>query len=143
MVSVVQLRAQPHALSRPALAVNSLRNVGGEGARAVSEAPLFFSDGRLVAFYGGQPSRSGWSYRSLACGPHTLLDLRGAILVGVTNLRGQRHTDLRGDSFRVRVTRDAVRPRQPFTFSVRMEIPRIGFDRTYHRLRGAVDILRR
>jgi len=26
---------------------------------------------------------------------------------------------------------------------VRMEIPRIGFDRTYHRLRGAVDILRR
>jgi len=143
VVSVVQLRAQPHALSRPALAVNSLRNVGGEGARAVSEAPLFFSDGRLVAFYGGQPSRSGWSYRSLACGPHTLLDLRGAILVGVTNLRGQRHTDLRGDSFRVRVTRDAVRPRQPFTFSVRMEIPRIGFDRTYHRLRGAVDILRR
>ncbi len=143
VVAFVQLRAQPHALSRPALAVNDLRNVFGEGSRAVSRTPLFFSDGRLVAFLGGQPIRSGWSYRSLACGPRTLLDLRGAIFAGVTNLRGRRHTDLRGDAFRVRVTRDATRRRQPLTFSVRVEIPRIGFDRTYHGLRGAVDILRR
>ena len=143
VVAFVQLRAQPRALSRPALAVNDLRNVFGEGSRAVSRTPLFFSDGRLVAFLGGQPSRTGWSYRFLACGRYTLIDLRGAIFAGETNLRGRRHTDLRGDSFRVRVTRDAVRRRQPLTFSVRVEIPRIGFDRTYHRLRGSVDIPRR
>jgi len=143
VVAFVQLRAQPHALSRPALAVNDLRNVGGEGSRAVSCTSLFFSDGRLAAFFGGQPGRSGWAFRSLACGRRTLLDLRGAVFEGETNLRGRRHTDLRGDAFRVRVTRDAAPSRQPFTFSVRVEIPRIGFDRAYHGLRGAVDVLRR
>jgi len=142
VVSVVQLRAQPHALSRPALAVNDLRNVFGEGSRAVSRTPLFFSDGRLVAFLGGQYGRSGWSYRSLACGRRTLIDLRGVITGGLTNPRGRRHTDLRGDTFRVRVTRDAVRPRTPLTFSVRVEIPVIGFRGTYHHLRGAVNARR-
>ncbi len=142
VIAFVQLRAQPHARSRPALAINSLRNVGGEGSRAVSRTSLFFSDGRLVAFFGGQPSRTGWSYRFLACGVRTLLDLRGVIFGGETDLRGRRHTDLQGDAFRVRVTRDARRPRQPFTFSVRVEIPRIGFDRTYHHLRGSVDVRR-
>ncbi len=137
VVAFVQLRAQPHARSRPALAVNDLRNVFGEGSRATSSTPLFFSDGRLVAFY------SSRSYRSLACGRYTLFDVRGVIIGGGTNLRGRRHTNLRGDAFRVRVTRDAARRRQPLTFSVRVEIPRIGFDRTYHHLRGAVDILRR
>jgi len=136
-VSFVQLRAQPHALSRPALAVNDLRNVGREGSRATSRTSLFFSDGRLIAFY------SSRSYRSLACGRDTLIDVRGVIAFGGTNLRGGRHTNLRGDAFRVRVTRAVARRRQPLTFSVRVEIPRIGFDRTYHRLRGAVDVLRR
>jgi len=43
----------------------------------------------------------------------------------------------------VRVTRDPLQRRQPVSFSVRVEIPRIGFDRTYHHLRGSVDIPRR
>ena len=125
-----------HALSRPALAVNDLCNVGREGSRAVSRTTLFFSDGRLAAFY------SSTSYRSLACGRRMLVDVRGVIVGGETNLRGRRHTDLHGDSFRVRVTRDAVRPRTPLIFNVRVEIPRIGFDRTYHGLRGTVDVRR-
>jgi len=137
VVAFVQLRAAPRPLSRPALAVNNLRNVGGEGSRARSDTPLFFSDGRLVAFY------SSKSYRSLACGRYTLIDVRGVIAFGGTNLRGTRHINLRGDAFRVRVTRDAPRRRHPLTFSVRVEIPRIGFDRTYRHLRGAIDIPRR
>jgi len=139
VVSVVQLRAQPHAHSRPALAVDDLRNVFGEGSRAVSRTPLFFSDGRLVAFVGGQPNRSGWSYRSLTCDSSALIDLRGVIAGGLTNLRGRRHTDLSGDGFWVRVTRDAALPR---TFNVQVEIPVIGFNHTYHHLRGTVDVRR-
>ena len=139
VVSAVQLRAQPHARSRPALAVDDLRNVFGKGSRAVSRTPLFFSDGRLVAFVGGQPNRSGWLYRSLTCNGSVLIDVRGVIAGGLTNLRGRRHTDLGGDGFWVRVTRDAVLPR---AFNVQVEIPVIGFNHTYHHLRGTVDVRR-
>jgi len=135
-VSFVQVRAQPQPLSRPALAVNGLRNVSRERSPATSRTSLFFSDGRLVGFY------SSKSYQSLACGRYTLIDVRGVIAWGATDLPGKRHINLLGDIFRVRVTRDRVRDLHPLTFSVRVDIPRLRFDRTYRGLRGSVDMQR-
>jgi len=116
--------------------VNGLRNVSQEGSAATSRTSLFLSDGRLVGFY------SSKSYQSLACGRYTLIDVRGVIAWGATNLPGKQHINLLGDIFRVRVTRDRARDVRPLTFSVRVEIPRLRFDRTYHALRGSVDMQR-
>jgi len=136
-VSLLLLRSNPHRFSRPTVAVEGLRTTRGEGSRAVSSTPLFFSDGRLVAFF------SYRSYRSLACGIRTRIDVRGTIAFGTTNVRGKRHIYLRGAAFRLRVTRDPLHRKRPTTFSVRVQIPVIGFDRTYRRLRGVIDVQRR
>jgi len=135
VVAFVQLRTSS-LRPRPALAVNGLRNVGREGSRATSKTALFFSGSVRVSFYASR------SYHYLACGRYTLLDVRGVIVSGGTVPRGKRHVNPRGDTFRVRVTRDPLQRRKPVTFSVRVEIPRLRFDQTYRRLRGAIDIRR-
>ncbi len=136
-VSLLLLRSILDRFSRPAVAVEGLRTTREEGSRAVSSTPLFFSDGRLVAFF------SYRSYPYLACGVRTRIDVRGTIAFGTTNVRGKRHIYLRGAAFRLRVTRDPLHRKRPTTFSVRVQIPVIGFDRTYRGLRGVIDVQRR
>jgi len=49
---------------------------------------------------------------------------------------------LRGDKFELTVTEDPRRRRQPATFSVRLRIPRVHYDRTTRGLHGRLDVRR-
>jgi len=137
--------------ARPALAVNNLRNVRGEGSAAVSRTPLFFADGRGVTFH------STRSYRVLICGVVTLVDVQGTIHDGSATVGSRRHAihiNLRGASFELRVKRDPQRghPRRghvpPPTYNVQVRISgpnrahRYSLYLAYAGLRGSFDIHR-
>jgi len=113
-----------------------MRNVRGEGSRATSYTPVFYADGQGVSF------SSGRSYQVLVCARYTLVDLKGVVLSGQSHPRGHQSANLRGDRFELAVTQDPQRRRQPATFSVRLRIPRVHYDRTTRGLHGRFDVRR-
>jgi len=121
---------------RPTLTVNDVRNARGEGSRATSYTPVFYADGQGVSF------SSGRSYQALVCARYTLVDLKGVVLGGQSHPRGHGSTNLRGDRFELTVTEDSRRRRQPATFSVRLRIPRVHYDRTTRSMHGRLDVKR-
>ena len=150
-VSFLVLKGTSGHPARPALAVNRLRNVRGEGSPAVSRTPLFFADGRGVTFH------SNRSYRLLICGVVTLVDVQGTIHDGSANVGSRRHSvhiNLRGASFELRVKRAPQRgharrghvPPPTYNVQVRISGPnrahRYSLYLAYAGLRGSFDIRR-
>jgi len=121
---------------RPAVTVNNVRNARGEGSGATSRTAVVYADGQGVSF------SSSRSYQALVCARYTLVDLKGVVLSGQSHPRGHRSATLRGDKFELTVTADPRRRRQPATFSVRLRIPRMHYDRISRGLRGRLDVRR-
>jgi len=143
MGPLLLLRARPVPFSRPVVVVEGLHNTRGEGSSATSRTTLFVSDANTVAFY------SRKSYQSLACGRFTLIDLRGTIQSGGTNVRGKRHILLNGLGFRLRITAERKVGRHAQTYSARVEITQIrrhhtfiSYQHTFKGLQGVVTITR-
>lgn len=103
-----------------------------------SSTPLYFDDGRRTLFF------SRLVYTALACGKHTLLDVSGTIHEGL----GVRHSgkttrmvNLYNVKFELWLY-PAKSYKGHARYNLHVQIPFIGYDKTFHRLQGTAEIYR-
>ena len=120
---------------RPFALVDDVRRHGGTRPGVTSGTPLFFDDGH------GTQLHASKTYSALTCGRLPLLALHGTALSGSAP-RGRHAVSLRGDAFTLTLTAvQAPAPRHGHAlraYRLRLQIPRIHYDRTFTQLQGSV-----
>ena len=114
-------------IALPSLSITSVTRQGNAHPKVTSTAPLQFDDA-------GTTLTSTDSYANLVCTGSSALTLQGTIIGGVATVHN-RQIALAGSSFTITVAKQSGG-----RFSLRIQVPHAGFNRTYSRLQGTVSI---